>query len=684
MINVSTDYRKAMLKSRKFKRRAVFTLADGTVLELGDHDFTVRNNTLVDSADANGIPLGAAICRSVQLEIQNFNDEYSKYDFYGARLHVYCVFENDSIVDEFTEGLFTVLQPETEGTTITITALDDMYKADIDYKPLWFHTPCTLYQLLQNVCDFAGILLATSSFYNSDFVIEGDINNKTCREMIGLIAMLAVGNARISRTGQLEIISYTNDYFDFAPEKDGGSFKYTDGANLDGGSFSFTDGDNEDCGDFEYRDINYHILDSWKNLRVETDDVVITGVRMGSAFMGYQGYILELTNPLAEKHYNDAVFDHLAPILVGARFRPFTGDSVAYPLAEFMDRVLIVDRKGNTYKSFLTNINFVYNGFTTFSNSAEPALRNALKPISNYTKVLQDTKAIVEEERTMRQLAEQRLQNEINDKSGLYQTVDVGDSGFIYYMHDKEELEESTVIWKLTANAFAISNNGGQSYDFGLDKMGMAIVNSLFANDAVLKRALIDDLEALRIKAGSVDAENITGDTIKGKTMEGGKITGVEVNADGIELYGNKSISEPYIDFHYNRSSADYTGRIWQTSATGNLIAIPAISSTSDRRLKEDIKDLDDKYLTLFDSINPKSFRLKKYPSLRLGFIAQDVDEALDNAGFEEKPLIEPMKGDDGNDYLGITYDDMIAVLWKKVQSLQEQINALKEAKHGD
>ena len=74
--------------------------------------------------------------------------------------------------------------------------------------------------------------------------------------------------------------------------------------------------------------------------------------------------------------------------MVGGRFRQFSGDLVANPTIEFMDAALILDRKGNMYSSFITDINFQFFGFTTLKNSAEPTLRNSAKSYSEATKVL--------------------------------------------------------------------------------------------------------------------------------------------------------------------------------------------------------------------------------------------------------------------------------------------------------
>ena len=69
MINVSNEFRQLMNKNTDFKENAEITFADGTFLELSEKDFTVTNNSIVDAAGSNGIPLGVALCRSIQIEL---------------------------------------------------------------------------------------------------------------------------------------------------------------------------------------------------------------------------------------------------------------------------------------------------------------------------------------------------------------------------------------------------------------------------------------------------------------------------------------------------------------------------------------------------------------------------------------------------------------------------------------
>lgn len=88
------------------------------------------------------------------------------------------------------------------------------------------------------------------------------------------------------------------------------------------------------------------------------------------------------------------------------------------------------------------------------------------------------------------------------------------DLSYIYYMHDKPTLAESQVVWKLTANAFGISTDGGTTYPYGLDVNGDAILNRIYAIG----------LDADYINAGTISAERITTGSMSADRVRTGKI----------------------------------------------------------------------------------------------------------------------------------------------------------------
>lgn len=125
---------------------------------------------------------------------------------------------------------------------------------------------------------------------------------------------------------------------------------------------------------------------------------------------------------------------------------------------------------------------------------------------------------------------------------------------------------------------------------------------------------------------------------------------------------------------------------------------------TSDRNMKTDILDIDDKYIDFFDRLRPITYKYdcsgNKGHRDHVGFIAQEVEEALLASGLTTEqfaglvienditlnPNYDTSLSDEENaaneehyDKLySLRYEEFISLLVKKVQSLQEQIEQLR------
>lgn len=189
-------------------------------------------------------------------------------------------------------------------------------------------------------------------------------------------------------------------------------------------------------------------------------------------------------------------------------------------------------------------------------------------------------------------------------------------------------------------------------------------------------------INGANISTGNINCDRLNGGVIRGQkiiggTMSGTFVSGGRVSADGLEVYGDTGIGQPYIDFHRDASANDYSARILEQSA-GNLIVYNKIANVSDRRLKKDIVELDDRFLNLFEFLTPKQYRFKNGDEmLNLGFIAQELDEAMERIGITDKPIVirpsepEPKTGDW---FYALNYDDFIAILWKKIQQIERRL----------
>lgn len=515
MINVSNEFKKLMEERQDFKCNAEVTLANGTVLTLGEDDFSIDNNSLVDSAGANTIPLGVALSRNVQLEIMNDDDHLSNYDFFGAKIRLYLTFELSSTTEKIEYGTFTVTQPETYGNVVTIVGHDDMYKADKSYSTsLTF--PATAKSVLIDSCDTCGILIGDSNFLHNDFQIPTMPSSEyTHRQIIGFIAMIACGNARIDRTGHLQIMTY----------------------------------------DFNYENDSIHDLTDYNNLTCDTNDVQVTGVQMTKTVtktttdedgneneedveeivkVGGDSYVLSIENPLVKGH-EETLISWIYEIFENVTFRGFTMDYISYPIAEFMDKIKVTDWRGNNFYSVLTDVNFVFFGYTTLKNSAESPLRNQSNYTSSNQKAIIQGKQLIEQERNNRQNALDKMQEALKNSNGMYATQEILlDGSTIYYLHDKPTLVESKNVIKLTSEVIGFSIDGGKTYPYGFTITGEMVARLLYT----------EGINADYINTGALTVKDKSGNIIFYADMETGT---VKISGDNVTI-GGKSAPDAISD----------------------------------------------------------------------------------------------------------------------------------------
>lgn len=101
---------------------------------------------------------------------------------------------------------------------------------------------------------------------------------------------------------------------------------------------------------------------------------------------------------------------------------------------------------------------------------------------------------------------------------------------------------------------------------------------------------------------------------------------------------------------------------------------------TSDRREKNGIEELPEAYLAMLDKLTPMRFKYNgRGDRYHVGFIAQDVRQAMAEAGLNEDAFggFVDLDGDGSN--LGLAYDEFIGLLLGKIRKLEERIKALEE-----
>lgn len=465
MKNVSNEFKNIIKSGGPFYAYASITLKNGKKLTLdSDNDFFISGNGYTEDG-GDGFPLGSALSKSVTLVIDNIDERFSKYDFYYAQISLFTeadienrsydiwrdvkgeeildingntIMLTKSRIGRLNEGAFTVLEPTAVGDTIELVGYDSMYKADADFTSKLSY-PTTAGQLLREACSTCNIMLGSPKFNNDDFVIEQAPDKVTCREVIGYIAMLAVGNAVI-QDGTLVIKSY-----DFSAIS-----KIASRADL-------------------VEDAGYSILmDYQSDPDISTDPVVITGIATTKKvenestilIRGTDDYALEITNPLIEGHEDDAI-NLIGDVLIGVKLRGFSGEFFPDPTIEFMDLACVVDRKDKVYPTFITSLEFNYLGSSSFSCGIKDPERQKSTYYSEATKVYEKAKKEIKQNKTEFEAAVDNLNKTLENASGMYSTESPQpDGSMITYIHDKPTVEESKNVIKVTSEAIDIYRSG--------------------------------------------------------------------------------------------------------------------------------------------------------------------------------------------------------------------------------
>lgn len=209
-----------------------------------------------------------------------------------------------------------------------------------------------------------------------------------------------------------------------------------------------------------------------------------------------------------------------------------------------------------------------------------------------------------------------------------------------------------------------------------------------------------------------INADNITTGTIKGRrleacAMDGGAIAiganNIVMNEAGLWVIGECSADKPAYQVNNRGEMMQYwtdgirrfysnglgVSGTWVThfdeytaSSDWYKICIAA-NNTSDARYKNTIKSLDDEehMEELFDSLKPSAFYYNKGTEYvetqrHLGFIAQDIEKAITEAGIEaDMALFDHIN----EDKLGVNKQELIALCVWQIQKLKACVTELEK-----
>ena len=558
MINVTNQLKTESLLNSNYYVTANTVLRDGTILSLGKEDFYLDGNGIVDSSDSGDFPIGVAIEKTATLALVNDDDRFTGYNFSGAQFTLFLNLQLSDRLETIRRGTFIVSKKPATSDEIILTLLDYMSKAETDYNTnLTF--PCSAREVLEDACQQTRIVLGDAVFKNADYQVQKKPENTTFRAVIGMVAALAGGNARIDENDNLRIITF-DDGADTITLETIPWYDINRNTILDIDS-------NEIETILERKGFKPNFIN---NLTYDVDDVVVTGVKYIDNETEYKygtdGYVITIDNKLLSGNEQTGV-DLIGKELVGMRLRPFSCDSIAIGYATFGDRITFSDIKGNIYYSYLTDVDFTFSGSTSFACNAK-SMEDIDADYPDSMQVEVDNLKKDSEKKITAYDAKLKQMNELAANTlGFYYTEEIQpDGSSISYRHDKPSLKDSKVIYKTGVDGFFLSVDGGNTWKAGFDSNGDAVLNILYAigiqSDWINTRGFTakdnDGNITFRIDAetGAVNL-NATELTIKGKTPE--NVANAEVEKFITEVYSPQiKVLQEQIDGQIEAFFGDY------------------------------------------------------------------------------------------------------------------------------
>lgn len=478
MINVSDQLLKESKENQDYYVTANVTLADGTNLPLKKEDFYLDGNGIVDSADSSSFPVGVAIEKTATISLVNDEGQFSGYSFNRAVFAIYMNLElSDGKVETFKRGSFIVRKKPAVDEEINLTLLDYMSKTDKSYETnLTF--PCTAGEVLRDCCQACGISLGDAAFTNDDFRVMQKPTSTTYRAVIGMVAALAGGNARIDENDLLRIVTYQE-----APKVV--ELVETPWLDTQGNSICDTEG-NQIIMTREDATIGLDLSEGIDDVQTDTDIITVTGVKYTEDKQDYvygtEGYMINLKeNQLLAGNAEDGV-NRIGRILVGFQILPFSLGSVPIGYATFGDAVQFEDYRGNVYRSYATDIEFLFADSTNFSCKAKSMESQGAEYPDENKVLVEQVKEDARQKMTAYDIKLKQMNELAANTLGFYYTDEEQDDGsVISYRHDKPTLEESQVIYKNGVDGFFLSTDGGETWKAGFDSNGDAVLNILYA-----------------------------------------------------------------------------------------------------------------------------------------------------------------------------------------------------------
>ena len=240
----------------------------------------------------------------------------------------------------------------------------------------------------------------------------------------------------------------------------------------------------------------------------------------------------------------------------------------------------------------------------------------------------------------------------------------------------------------LTNGVFYItdSSSGSNEYPVRINGDGSAsFTNVSISGSSTIAAACIPNLSASKITSGTIstdrlDTSVITTSNFSSKSLTTGNLTIKSGCVIGSDTYNARiSTSSSY----YASLSADASGN---TSYTASLVSVVraaqawSSANSSNKNIKSEIHDFDDRYNTFYDNLKPQLFKYNNDldSGYHMGYIWQETEEAIRKSNLTRNDVGAVYEDELIDGGLGLRKTDFIALNTWQIQKLKARVEELE------
>lgn len=283
----------------------------------------------------NRAMVGACVAAEANIVLENSDGFFNQTSFVGQELFIEVgVADDNEDMIYIPLGYFGIDESPRKKNKINISALDRMlwFEQEVDESALTF--PCTITELLDDICDECGVTRKISTLTNGSYVVdEYPSTARSYRDILSWICEVAGANAYFDYDGELVISWYST-----TP------------------SVTLT-------------------MQNRKLSDTSENSIVITGVEIETEedkyVAGLSDYALQISlNPLLKENVQ-SVADAINLVVNRFTYKAFSATVLSMPHLYPMDGATFVDSDGNSFFVSITDWTFKLNGSTELRGRGE-------------------------------------------------------------------------------------------------------------------------------------------------------------------------------------------------------------------------------------------------------------------------------------------------------------------------